>query len=188
MLAKLSLLFTVVTVAELMILIPLGEAIGLLPTAGIILGTAVLGATLAKRQGSAVWGRIQEELQSGALPGDSLLDGIGVLIAGAFLLTPGVLTDIAGISLLIPWLRAPIKSFAKDKLQDKLKSSTVSYFEHRRGSQDTMDASSFYDSPASEESPREAEVIDVPTDNRDESSDDSGPDHDSKTDQMTAGV
>jgi UPF0716 protein FxsA len=183
MLAKLSLLFTLVTAAELTILIPLSKAVGLLPTAGIIVGTAVLGASLAKRQGSAVWSRIQDELGSGGLPGDSLLDGIGVLIAGAFLLTPGVLTDIAGIGLLIPWVRAPIKSLAKDRLKKKLESSSVSYIEHRTGSVDSS-----HGRWQSEESPTEAEVIDVPTDDRDDSNDGSETDRDPTTDQMTAGV
>jgi len=111
--ARLALLFATVTLLELSILIPLGQAIGLLPTVAVVLGTAVLGASLAKRQGLTIWRRIQNELASGQLPRDSLLDGLAVLIAGAFLLTPGVLTDIAGILLLLPPARVPIKALAE---------------------------------------------------------------------------
>lgn len=125
MIAKLALLFTTVTLLELAIIIPLGQAIGLLPTVAIVLGTAVLGASLAKRQGLTIWQRIQKELSTGQLPKDSLLDGLAVLIAGAFLLTPGVLTDIAGLLLLLPPARVPLKAIAKKYGKTMLESPDV---------------------------------------------------------------
>ena len=136
MIAKLALLFTTVTLLELSILIPLGQAIGLFPTIALVLGTAILGASLAKRQGVTIWRRIQQELSSGQLPQDSLLDGLAVLIAGAFLLTPGVLSDIAGILLLLPPTRAPFKAIAKKYGQKMLESPDVHV--HQQGRVETQ--------------------------------------------------
>lgn len=133
MIAKLAMLFTVVTVLELTILIPLGQTLGTIPTVALVLGTAILGATLAKRQGLAIWQRIQKELASGKIPGDSLLDGLAVVVAGAFLLTPGVLTDVFGISLLIPPLRAPIKALLKRHAGDLVEGSSVTYVQGHAG-------------------------------------------------------
>lgn len=124
---KLALLFTTITLLELSLLIPLGQAIGLPATIAIVIVTAVVGATLAKRQGITIWNRIQKELGSGKLPRDSLLDGLAVLIAGAFFLTPGVLTDAVGILLLIPPVRAPVKALVKRYAKKMLESPDVNY-------------------------------------------------------------
>lgn len=129
MIARLALLFTLVTLLELSLLIPLGEAVGLPATIAIVIATAVVGATLAKRQGVTIWNRIQQELGSGKLPRDSLLDGLAVLVAGAFLLTPGVLTDVVGILLLIPPARVPLKALAKRYAKKILDSPDVTYVE-----------------------------------------------------------
>ncbi len=127
MIGKLALLFTTITLLELSLLIPLGQAIGLPATIAIVIVTAVVGATLAKRQGIAIWNRIQKELGSGKLPRDSLLDGLAVLIAGAFFVTPGVLTDAVGILLLIPPVRAPVKALVKRYAKKMLESPDVNY-------------------------------------------------------------
>ena len=137
MIAKLTLLFTTVTLLELTLLIPLGQSLGLPATLAIVLGTAIFGASLAKRQGVAIWNRIQNELSQGGLPGDSLLDGLAVLIAGAFLLTPGVLTDVAGILLLIPVTRKPVKALAKKYAKEKLETSPTAYM--HQGSTEVFD-------------------------------------------------
>ncbi len=115
MFSKLLILFTVIPIIELSLLIPLGQQIGTMPTLGIIAFTAIAGAWLGKSQGSAAWRRIQSELATGSLPGDSILDGLAVLLASAFLVTPGVLTDFAGFILLIPFTRAPIRRFVRKR-------------------------------------------------------------------------
>jgi UPF0716 protein FxsA len=158
--AKLTLLFTVVTVVELTILIPLGQALGTLPTVALVLGTAVLGGTLAKQQGLAIWRRIQKQLANGQLPSDSLLDGLAVIVAGAFLMTPGVLTDVAGISLLIPVLRSPLKSWLKTHVQDMLDGSSVTFIESRSFSSANFENP--YESERNQGS-RGDDVIDVPS-------------------------
>ncbi len=104
----LVLLFLLVPAAELLLLIYLGKIMGFWPTAALILSTGVLGAWLARREGFRVLGRIQREMEQGRMPAKELFEGLMVLVAGAFLLTPGLLTDISGFLLLIPPLRAGI--------------------------------------------------------------------------------
>lgn len=127
MLARLLFLFTVIPLVELAILIPLGQWMGFWPTLALVLVTGVTGAWLGKRQGLRAWGRITEDLSSGNLPSDSLLDGLAVLIACAFLVTPGVLTDIAGMLLLIPPARKPVKGYIKRRFKKSLESGDVTF-------------------------------------------------------------
>jgi len=130
MLARLLLLFTIVPIIELSLLLQLGrdDVLGFTPTLAIILTTAISGAILGRIQGMNAWNRIQNELKTGQLPGDSLMDGIAVLIASAFLVTPGVLTDVAGFSLLIPFTRAPIKRFVRSRMDKWMASPKESSF------------------------------------------------------------
>lgn len=105
MLARLILLFTLVPFLELALLLWLGSKMGWLPTVALILVTGVLGASLARLQGLATWRRFQVALQAGRLPGRELAEGVMILVAGAVLLTPGILTDAVGFALLVPRLR-----------------------------------------------------------------------------------
>jgi len=107
--ASLLLLFIVLPAVELALLIEVGTRIGTPATIGIIVGTGVAGAALAKHQGLRTVGRIQEELDTGALPTGALVDGVIILIAGALLITPGLLTDVAGFLCLVPVTRALVK-------------------------------------------------------------------------------
>lgn len=120
MLAKLFLAFTIIPLLELLVLIPLGQEIGVWPTIAIVVATAATGAWLGKMQGLGAWKRIQGELASGQLPGDSILDGLLILIACTLLITPGVLTDVVGIALLIPPARKPIKKYLKRRFTKQL--------------------------------------------------------------------
>lgn len=117
MLLRLLFLFTLVPVAELMVLIEIGEAIGLGPTLLLIFATGVAGAWLARREGARSWLQVQRELARGELPADSLLQGLMILVAGAFLVTPGVLTDAAGFLLLA----RPVRSALVDRLRSWLR-------------------------------------------------------------------
>lgn len=116
MLGKLILLFTVIPVLELYILIQIGSRIGAFTTIMLVLVTGVTGAFLAKLQGLRVWLTIQNEMAEHRLPGDHLIDAVLILAAGVTLITPGLLTDIAGFLILIPATRAPIRNFVKAKL------------------------------------------------------------------------
>lgn len=105
MLLRLFLLFTIVPVVELALLIRIGGLLGLGPTLLLVVGTGAAGAWLARREGLRAWLAVRDELQGGGLPGESLVHALLILAAGVVLITPGVLTDIAGILLLIPPVR-----------------------------------------------------------------------------------
>jgi UPF0716 protein FxsA len=124
-LGRLALLFVIVPIVELMLLIELGQYIGLLPTLGLVMLTGVSGAWLARAEGLRVLFQFQNELASGHLPGQALLDGISVLIGGAFLLTPGVLTDVVGFSLLLPVTRRWIQRRVRASLERQIETGQV---------------------------------------------------------------
>ena len=117
MFGRLFLLFTAVPLVELFFLIRLGQWIGALATVGIVLVTGTLGAYLARRQGSSVWRDIRQKMESGLFPGDELVDGLLIVLAGALLITPGILTDLLGFAVLFPVTRVPIREFVKQRLK-----------------------------------------------------------------------
>ncbi len=106
---RLLFLFVVVPALELALLIELGSRIGTLATLGLIAATGVIGASLARRQGLDVFQRLQQETNAGRLPADPLIDGAFLLVAGALLVTPGVLTDVVGFACLIPGFRRVVR-------------------------------------------------------------------------------
>ncbi|WP_099188656.1 FxsA family protein [Tepidibacter mesophilus] len=128
MLMKLILLFTVVPLVELAILFKLNAYIGFFSTIGIVVFTGVLGAYLAKSQGREILFRIRYEMQDGRLPGEQLINGLCVLVGGAMLLTPGILTDISGFILVIPITREVVKVFVKKKLQKMVDEGNVNFY------------------------------------------------------------
>src|SRR5918996_2857812 len=98
--------FILVPLAELAVLIPVGDWIGLVPTLVLLLVVSVAGAWLAKREGLSAWRRFQLALAEGRMPTVEVADGAMILLAGALLLTPGFLSDVVGILLLLPPTRA----------------------------------------------------------------------------------
>ena len=130
MLFGLFFLFTLVPLVELYLLIRLGTYIGAVDTIAIVIGTGVAGGLLAKSQGLAVLDRMRAELNQGRLPAESLFDGLLILIAGAMLVTPGLLTDGLGLLLLIPWSRQGIKSWLKRKMQEKISEGEIHISTH----------------------------------------------------------
>ncbi|MEM9557702.1 MAG: FxsA family protein [Acidobacteriota bacterium] len=109
MFLRLLALFTLVPLAELYVLIALGRRVGLVPTLLLVLFTGVLGAWLARSQGVAAFNKVRTELAAGRLPAAAMVDGLLILLAGAVLLTPGLLTDLAGFFLLVPEGRALVR-------------------------------------------------------------------------------
>ena len=130
MLLGLFFLFTLVPLLELYLLIRLGTYVGAVDTIAIVIGTGVAGGLLAKSQGLAVFDRMRAELNQGRLPAESLFDGLLILIAGAMLVTPGLLTDGLGLLLLIPWSRQGIKSWLKRKMQEKISEGEIHISTH----------------------------------------------------------
>jgi UPF0716 protein FxsA len=105
-------IFIVVPIAEIYVIIQVGEAIGLVPTIILLLLDAVLGSMLLRHQGRAAWIRFNRALAEGRLPHKEVFDGILVIMGGALLLTPGFLTDIVGLVFLIPPTRAVIRAIS----------------------------------------------------------------------------
>ena len=125
MLGRLILLFIALPLLEMAILIKLGEKLGFGHTIALVVVTGILGASLAKQQGFRVFRRIQQELNSGKIPASELIDGLLILIGGIVLLTPGLLTDLFGFALLIPWLRQRLKKWLQTKFTGVISNRTA---------------------------------------------------------------
>jgi UPF0716 protein FxsA len=106
------LLFVAVPIAELYVILQVGDAIGALPTILILAADSVLGSLLLRSQGRSVWRQFNQAMAEGRVPQRELLDGVAVIFGGAFLITPGFLTDIVGLLLLLPPTRAALRRFA----------------------------------------------------------------------------
>lgn len=111
MLLFLFLFFVVVPIAEVAVYIKAAYTIGLWWTILITLGTAILGSFLVRAQGLATLRRFFESTERGELPMEPVIDGVGILVAGVLLLTPGFVTDTMGLLLFVPpFRRALIKA------------------------------------------------------------------------------
>ena len=110
MVALLAVIFVVVPIVELFVIIQVGQAIGALNTIALLLVVGFVGAWLAKREGMAVWLRFRRQVEAGAVPGREIVDGVLILFAGALMLTPGFVTDILALLLLLPPVRAVVRA------------------------------------------------------------------------------
>jgi UPF0716 protein FxsA len=109
----LIILFIVVPVAELYVIIKVGELIGVWPTLVLLLADALLGSWLLKHEGRGAWRRFNEALAARRFPGREVIDGALIIVGGTLLLTPGFLTDIVGLFLLLPPTRAVARRVLK---------------------------------------------------------------------------
>ena len=109
--------FIVVPVLEILILIRLGQIFGLWTTILIVIGTGIAGAYLAKLQGFLILRRIGQEIAQGRIPGAAMLDGLILFAGGILLITPGVITDMAGLLLLFPPTRVIVRAWLVKKLK-----------------------------------------------------------------------
>jgi len=114
-------LFIAIPVVELYILIEVGKKIGSLATIAIIILTGILGTYLIKSQGFMILRKIQNDLNEGIMPGDSLIQGAIILLGGVLLLTPGFITDITGFIFLMPAGRKIVKKYLWKWLKGKIK-------------------------------------------------------------------
>ncbi len=105
----LFLIFIVVPIAELYVIIQVGQAIGVLPTVALLLLDSVVGTVLLRQQGRAAWRRFNSALQAGRPPARETIDGGLILMGAAFLLTPGFLSDVLGLVFLLPPTRALVR-------------------------------------------------------------------------------
>ena len=114
-------LFIGLPMVELAVLLKVHEVFHFWPTFLLVVLTGVLGLTLVKRQGLAIIQKIQAEMAFGNVPAPQMIDGVMILVAGALLITPGLITDGVGFLLLIPFIREKIRFWLKKKFEKKIR-------------------------------------------------------------------
>ncbi len=119
LLSKLIPLFIIIPLIELALLIQIGKLIGAWQTIGLVIITGILGAVLAQMEGLRTWTNLQSDLVQAKMPTDRIIDGVMILVGGILLLTPGVLTDIFGFSLILPFTRPAYRHFLKKKFKGR---------------------------------------------------------------------
>lgn len=131
----LFILFIVMPVAEITLLIKVGQQIGALYTASLVVFTAVVGSFMLRQQGLATLFRAQERMQSGQMPIQEMLEGIFLAVGGALLITPGFITDVFGFLCLIPITRKGLVAFAARNVKVHAAASMhQTQFTHMHGS------------------------------------------------------
>lgn len=125
MVFRLFLAFSLVPILEIYLLMKVGSLIGAEATIAIVLLTGFAGAWLARTQGAGVLARMRENMARGVPPAGEMVDAALILVAGVVLLTPGFATDLMGILLLIPPVRAAIKEALRRKLEDMARNGQV---------------------------------------------------------------
>lgn len=133
LLLRLLALFLILPAIELALLMQVDKWIGFWPTIGVIIGTGLVGSVLARREGLSVWRRLNQRLAEGGLPGKEVLDGVIILVAGALLITPGVLTDVLGFLGLLPPTRAVLRKIVLKRIDRAIKQGNVSVVGFQRG-------------------------------------------------------
>jgi UPF0716 protein FxsA len=104
-------LFILLPLAELYVILKVGDAIGPIWTILLLAADSVAGSMLLRSQGRAVWGRFNRTLSEGRMPHREVQDGVLVIFGGAFLITPGFITDVFGLLLLLPPTRNLVRRY-----------------------------------------------------------------------------
>jgi UPF0716 protein FxsA len=125
MLLPLVLLFVVVPIAELAVVIQVGQEIGVLWTVVLLVADSILGSVLMRAQGRVAWRRFNEAIAAGKVPAREVLDGALVMFGGLLLLTPGFLTDVLGLLLLIPPTRRLVRAALARRLVHRMVASAT---------------------------------------------------------------
>lgn len=111
--------FLIVPIIEIILFYTVGTTIGIWPTILIVIVTAFVGSWLVSRQGRSTWAELRMELASGGVPTVPIVHGAMILVAGALLLTPGLLTDIVGLLLLVPAVREFLRKWGAARFASK---------------------------------------------------------------------
>jgi UPF0716 protein FxsA len=125
MLLPLVLLFIAVPIAELAVIIQVGQAIGVWWTIALLVADSLFGSWLMRHQGRTAWRRFNEAVQAGRVPTREVLDGALVIFGGALLLTPGFITDILGLVLLVPPTRVLVRGILARRLTHRMVASAT---------------------------------------------------------------
>lgn len=121
--------FIIVTpIIDLYILIKASQNMGFWTTIFLIVATGIAGYYLARSEGKVVISSINRQLSQGNLPSDDLLTGLSIIIGGVFLVVPGIVTDIIGITMILPGTREFYKNYIKKVLQNKIRRGNASLF------------------------------------------------------------
>ena len=113
----LLLVLIVVPIAEIYVILKVGDAIGVGWTVALLVADSILGSLLLRSQGRAVWRRFNDTIRAGRIPHSEVIDGVLVIFGGAFLITPGFLTDVVGVFLLLPPTRALIRRLVRRRIE-----------------------------------------------------------------------
>ncbi len=127
MLLKLFLLFTLFPILEILILMQISALLGSLTAIILVVGTGFAGASLAKIQGFQTVQRIRENMKQGIMPGDEVFDAFLIFVAGVLLITPGLISDVCGIILLMPNTRARVKRYLVNAIDKRIKNGTLRF-------------------------------------------------------------
>ena len=123
---RLLLAFTLLPIVELWLLLRIGDWLGVAATVALVIVTGLAGATLARREGAHAWSAVQAGLAAGRLPGRELLEALLVLVAGLVLVTPGVLTDAAGLAILVRPIRSRLVAALERRYRKSIDGSSGS--------------------------------------------------------------
>ena len=130
-------IFVVVTLAEIYVLVSVGQAIGGLSTVLLVIITAFIGSSLLRQQGWSTMAKAQQSMAEGRTPAFEMMEGVVILVSGVLLLTPGFLTDGLGLLGLMPWSRSYFINHFLEKNAERVFRSRSSVFIHRSGQKDT---------------------------------------------------
>ena len=124
-------IFVIVTLAEIYVLVSVGQAIGGLSTVLLVIITAFIGSSLLRQQGWSTMAKAQQSMAEGRTPAMEMLEGVVILVSGILLLTPGFLTDGLGLLGLMPWSRHYFINHFLEKNAERVFRSRSSVFIHR---------------------------------------------------------
>ena len=130
-------IFVVVTLAEIYVLVSVGDAIGAWSTILLVVITALIGSTLLKQQGWSIMAKAQQNIAEGKTPALEMLEGVVILVSGVLLLTPGFITDGLGLLGLMPWSRSYFINHFLEKNAERVFSNKNSVFINKAGSSET---------------------------------------------------
>lgn len=133
-------IFVVVTLAEIYVLVSVGDAIGAWSTILLVIITALIGSTLLKQQGWSIMAKAQQSIAEGRTPALEMLEGVVILVSGVLLLTPGFITDGLGLLGLMPWSRSYFINHFLEKNAERVFSQRNSVFIHKASNQETKTA------------------------------------------------
>ena len=129
---RLFLAFALIPLVEVLLLVRIGQWLGAWPAVGLVLATALVGSWLARREGARAWSDVRSELAAGRVPGREILGALLVLVAGILLVTPGLLTDMLGVALLL----RPVRERAVDAIRARIEVRTLGPGASGRGPRD----------------------------------------------------